>query len=148
MLSYTTRTFGALTFTAGVTRIVIVGRRYAVKIPNYRHGFIRGWLANQSEWQQRNRPDALTPRFSLLHLILVFPVAWCPTEEDFAACPVAEGSGPWLTYTGDEAKTSSWGWYHHECLLIDYDRAWDRVSLSAWFYYKLQDRKGRRWAKL
>lgn len=148
MHSYTERRLGPIQLTSGITRIAIIGRKYVVKIPNVRYNFWRGWIANQSEWQQRDRADALRPLATLFHVFALYPKAWCPTEEDFAACPVAEGSIPGIDYTGDEEKVTSWGEYRGEWLLIDFDRSWERRSRIAKLYYANQDRKSRKWARL
>lgn len=142
MQSYTNRKFGPFTVVSGITRVVVVGPKRAVKFPNYSNGFFRGWLANQSEWGHRLRHDALTPTHTFFHLALVFPRAECPRESE-----VAGRSWPWAAYDGDEGKSTSWGWYRGECLLVDFDRAWERISFLAWCYYRNQDRKGRKWAR-
>lgn len=107
--------------------------------------FVRSWLANRSEWCQRDRPDVARPLLTLLHLVVVFP----------AADEVAVGRGvPWQarahshSHSGDEAKASSWGRFGHRWLLIDYDRAWESPrGFVGGRYYLHQERLARRWAR-
>lgn len=142
----------------GVTRTVIVGRRWAVKLPiglgMSFHGLagdlVRGWLANQSEWRQRRRPGVARPRLTLLHLVLVMPAADWVGSDRFSV------KGPWQSIdpadvgARDEAKPSSWGRFGDRWLLIDFDRAWERDGrgLVGRLYYGHQERSARRWARL
>lgn len=140
----------------GVTRTVVVGRRWAVKIarPSWRLSpemgltpwgtFIRSWLANRSEWRQRDRPGVARPVATVGHVLVVFPAARAVAVEGLM--------GPWCDRAdGDEAKPSSWGHFPGEgWLLIDFDRCWEAAD-RGWvggLYYRHQERLARRWADL
>lgn len=145
--------------TSGVTRIVIIGRRWAVKIPHLmlfvpnqsnRFGWmVRGWLANRSEWRQRRRTDVARPVLTLGHLIVVFPAA--------TAVGRGDRSGPWDNWDDipddrlrDERKPSSWGMFTDGWRIIDYDRSWEanHMGIIGWLYYANQRRLGNNWSKL
>lgn len=107
----------------GVTRTVVVGRHYAVKVPSVRHRYvIRGWLANRSEWKQRRRLDIVRPVLTLGHLALVYPTAdGLMSEREWSLqrhVLIRDG------YSHEEAKASSWGRFGGRWLLLDFDRAW------------------------
>lgn len=126
----------------GVTRVVVLWRGWAVKLPR---GY-RGVLANESEWRQRRRPDVNPPVFTLAHLAMV-------SRRADALMPWGDGS--WMVdrqadgYSNEEAKESSWGRFGRVWRLIDYDRAWQEPrTLLARPYYARQEWLGRRWARL
>jgi hypothetical protein len=129
-----------VTVRRGVTRVVFVGRRWAVKMPSVGYAWgVRGWLANRSEWRQRRRRGVARPVLTLGHVVLVMPVA--------------ERIGRWdsVAGEGDEAKPSSWGWFGDRgWLLVDFDRAWEQDD-RGWvggLYYGRQERLARRWSNL
>jgi hypothetical protein len=148
----------------GITRIVFVGRRWAIKMPRrYDSRFwlwwVRGWLANQSEWRQRDRPDVARPVFTLFHIALVFPAAIEVGNDKIEGGRIVGGPGPWLTFEerclsfeerddhADEMKPSSWGRFADGWKIIDFDRAWhsNHRSLAGKLYYERQERMARRW---
>lgn len=129
---------------SGVTRVVVLVGPWAIKIVRLRSsmGFIRSWLANESEWRRRRAPGVNGPIATVVHLIAVYPRAeeigrWDPED-----CPFpVEGN--------EERKGSSWGRVDGRWLLVDFDRAWEeRTWPVGWLYYWNQDRLGRKWAKL
>lgn len=137
----------------GVTRTVFVGRRWVVKVPRIHWSlspemgtapwwcFARAWLANRSEWRQRDRTGVARPVLTFGHLAVVFPAA-------FRVAPDDGEVGPWCDHSGDEGKGSSWGYFPGEgWLLIDYDRAWeqDDRGLVGGIYYGRQERLARKW---
>lgn len=142
MLSYTGKQVGPFYFTAGVTRVVMLTRRWAIKVPQPDY-FLRGWLANQSEWHQRRRLDVEPPRVSVFHFILVSRRAlqvgaWDPDEfvhDDDET-------------RADERKGSSWGLFPEGWRLVDFDRMWERRSPLAKLYCWNEDRKARKWLRL
>lgn len=111
--------------TDGVTRTVILVDRWAIKIPkpSYQLG-VHGWLANQSEWRQRRRPDVNPPLLTLFHFATAYRRA-----DELAERQYGPKGNEWPTahyaeqgYFGDEGKGSSWGRFDDRWLLIDYDR--------------------------
>jgi hypothetical protein len=141
----------------GVTRAVVVGRRWVVKFPRLqlfsrspetriahsRLGWAtRGWLANRSEWRQRHRPDVAQPVLTLGHLAVVFPAAARVGGDDIA--------GPWLDPHGrrdDECKPDSWGLFPDGWRIIDFDHSWeeDDRGVVGRLYYGRQERLARQW---
>lgn len=143
----------------GVTRVVFVGKRYAVKVPRIpwgaegwriTHGpfgwILRGWLANRSEWRQRARGDVARPLCTIAHVALVVPSAEVLLEEDLPG----ELALMLNAYRGDEAKSSSWGRLGNRWVLIDFDRAWEQGDrgIVGGLYYGWQERRARKWARL
>lgn len=150
----------------GVTRSAwAFGRNWVIKVPN-RGRFLRGYLANQSEWHQRDRPDVARPLLSIFHLALIMPRAHTTllthVEQHGPAVTshigtILDPAAPTITedgvdgYVGDEAKLCSWGLFWNGWRLIDYDRAWDpgqRSLITGRLYYWNQERLGRKWSKL
>lgn len=154
--------------TSGVTRIVLLAGKYAIKVP-YPRKPLRGWLANRSEWIQRDRPDVNRPILTIGHLAAVYPRVlfqgtWDPENCPFQAV-VPSGLEPdedWdphtpSGYSREEAKGQSWGhggqaWGHGTRIrwcLIDWDRAWQhpRGWIGGLYYWK-QERLSRKWAAL
>jgi hypothetical protein len=128
----------------GVTRLVVLVGRWAIKIVRLDStmGFVRSWLANESEWRRRRAQGVNAPIWTVVHLVAVYPRAdeiGCWDPED---CPFpADGN--------EERKGSSWGRFGDRWLLVDFDRAWQQPrSLIGWLYYWNQDRLGRKWSKL
>lgn len=131
----------------GVTRTVILTRSYAIKVPRSRDlryfgWFLRGWLANQSEWRQRSREGIARPVFTLFHFVTWYPRAdeigtWEPSQSDWYA---AENDK-------DEIKGSSWGKFGESWRIIDYDRSWhpDFRSRLGQLYFGRQERMARKW---
>lgn len=108
-------------------------------------GWVRGWLANRSEWQQRHRPDVARPIATFLHLAVVYPRAdaLAPSCDQWQRTMVTVG------YRPEEAKPSSWGRFGGGWRLVDFDRAWQYPR--GWvggLYYWNQERLGRKWSKL
>lgn len=132
----------------GVTRTVFVGRRWALKVPtvHYRRNFVRGWLANRSEWRQRKRRDVARPVATLFHFVLVMPAAKVTGADAAHIWPYE----PWVDRAGDDAKPCSWGWFGDRWLLIDYDRAWEDSDrgIVGGIYYAIQERRAREWIHL
>lgn len=133
--------------TRGVTRTVILTHKWAIKLPSlsYQWG-IRGWIANQSEWAQRDRKDVCYPLLNLGNVVLVFLRA--------RPAGLSEGVLKMMGYTGDEAKPSSWG--KLDCVsgrcrhvLIDYDNSEKdpRSRVGEWYWGK-QEKLARKWSSL
>lgn len=144
---------------SGVTRTVMLTRRSAIKVPKS----VRGWLANRSEWKQRNRPDVARPTWSLLFFAQRYPLAlftgWWDPEDCHIPAAVPSGllvdpEEDWdphapCGHSNEEAKGSSWGRYEGKWLLIDYDRAWQEPrGFVGGLYYGRQERLARKWATL
>lgn len=128
----------------GVTRTVLVTRRWAIKVPTtkYPRNWIRGYLANQSEWRQRDRPGVNRPLCTLAHLVVVHPAADVVGHREW-------GHGPWVGRDGDDAKPCSWGRFGGAWRLIDFDRAWvDPRGIVGPAYYAIQEWRARRWMRL
>lgn len=138
---------------SGVTRLVIVTRRYVVKMPRFRSYAVRGWLANRSEWQQRRRAGVAAPLVTVAHLLTLYRRAdevgnWDPElAPGFARVFRVDDDGTQqLNY--EESKGSSWGRFGDRWLLIDYDRAWEEPrGLVGKIYYGRQERAARRWMR-
>lgn len=166
----------------GVTRLVILTERWALKIPKVEKDSrfflrgVRGWIANRSEWRQRNRPDVARPRFTFLHLVLVMPRARFTGAEWEAFAPICigptvrdqvravpfwlEDDPRWESTTEedllhrDERKPCSWGWFgeHDGWKLIDFDRGWVHPDdggdrgIIGGWYYGRQEKMARQWA--
>jgi hypothetical protein len=129
----------------GVTRTVWRVGRWAVKVPN-RGWLVRGYLANQSEWHQRHRPDVNRPTATLFHLALVAPLAdqlRDPRDDQWHLERNAEG------YSDEESKPQSWGLFGGRWLLLDFDQAWrqPRRGLVGRAYYGNQERLARKWMR-
>lgn len=134
---------------SGITRHVLVGRRLAVKWPSSYQWFVRGWLANRSEWKQRDRVGVNRPLVTLGHVVLVVRSARVVPDNEWASGPwrFPGEEVPWAD--GDEAKVSSWGWFASGWRLIDFDRAWEHPrGLVGSLYYGRQERLARKWAGL
>lgn len=134
---------------SGVTRTAWKVGRWAVKIPNW-GWFIRGYLANRSEWDQRHRSDVNAPLWRI-GLIAVYPLA--VTMDRDAADRFERDRTPVLLeagYSQEEAKPSSWGCVDGRWLVIDFDAAWatPRRGAVGRLYYWNQERLGRKWARL
>lgn len=140
----------------GVTRTVwSLGPNWVVKIPNW-GCLVRGYLANQSEWRQRHRPDVAPPVLSIFNVALIMGRA----ERNLLTHVERIGPPADIQITedgvdghrGDEAKLCSWGYYPESgWRLIDYDRAWDpdqRSPITGRLYYWNQERLARKWSKL
>jgi hypothetical protein len=139
--------------TTGVTRSVVLTPRWAIKLPwGLMHSIIRGWLANRSEWRQRDEPGVCRPIFTLAHLVLVMPRA-DEVGDDTDWDNLLPNSGPWDRFDldqGDSAKPSSWGRFGDEWVLIDFEKAWD-VADRGWvgrLYYGRQERLARKWTTM
>lgn len=145
-----------LSIKRGVTRTVVLTKRWAFKLPGgLGHAWLRGWLANRSEWRQRNRPDVARPRLTLCHLVVVFPRA-IHTGSD-RLDPIEQELPLWTQdgrYSAEEAKPSSWGAFDCPCgcgylrwMLVDFDRAWQQDSrgLVGSLYFGRQERMARKW---
>ena len=135
----------------GVTRTVVLTKRYAIKLPwGQGHSVLRGWLANRSEWKQRRRPDVLRPVLTLGHFVVVFPRV--STYVEWGASFVWNFTKFVLPDypDGDEAKESSWGLHDMKFVLIDFDRAWESPGrgIVGGLYYGNQERLARKWMKL
>lgn len=138
----------------GVTRVVILISRYAIKLPRrydffdvpsrFRLWWVRGWLANRSEWKQRRRGNVNPPLFTLGYLISIYRRA--------DSIP-AYGWWDHLVYGQlveilgwEEAKADSWGLFGDEYKLIDYDKADEHPrGIVGDIYYGRQERWFKRW---
>lgn len=150
--------------TSGVTRVVFLAGRWAVKVPRC-HGFgrstfwelTRGWLANRSEWRQRDRPGVARPIFTVCHFVVVYPRCLpLPLEMqlDLEAIHDAESASVYRdgheAFDLEETKPSSWKMLDGAPVLVDFDRAWedhDRGWVGQLYYWR-QDWLGRRWARV
>jgi hypothetical protein len=138
--------------TDGVTRLVILVGPWALKLPRgmfrdrrWFGWWIRGWLANRSEWRQRHRSDVCPLMATVGHFVLIArrgePVDREAWEDSVVDVLVDYG------YSWEEAKASSWARFDGRALLVDFDRAWqqgDRGWIGGW-YYGRQERAARRW---
>lgn len=130
---------------SGSTRHVYRIGKYAVKVPNlnkrptrWRGMFLRGVLANRSEWKQRKRHDVVRPLATLFWIIQVYPkvdpipdISWNFWDKTVRKDLIEAG------YSKEESKPSSWCFGPNipvlssraslppRYLLIDYDRCWD-----------------------
>lgn len=134
----------------GTCRTVVLTQNWAFKLPwGLAHNPVRGWLANRSEWRQRNRPKVCRPRLSVGHVVLVLPRAICTGVELWGAdAQLGEELEP--HFTSDERKASSWGLFEEGWLLVDYDRCYepqDRGVVGR-LYWGNQERLARKWAQL
>lgn len=154
----------------GVTRHVLLTQNYAIKIVRIRGamGFVRAYLANQSEWHQRERPNINPPLGTILHLVTWYKRAiyvgdWEPEDAPWFACNIAATRSYLLGRRTDidgepqnheERKGSAWGFFlergEMRWLLIDYDRAWaqPRRGILCRLYYANEERKARKWMNL
>lgn len=126
----------------GITRTVIITRRYAIKIPSFRtygDGFAgmlwsvcRGILANQSEamWWKHSPPD--TPLCPVLRswlgcLINVYPR--CRPFEVSAERELEMHNREWFPVEMDpqasDNKPENYGWLNGRVVLLDYDMNWN-----------------------
>lgn len=131
---------------SGSTRHVYGLHKWAIKVPNlnkrptrWRGMFLRGVLANRSEWKQRHRDDVVKPLFTFFWIAQVYPKVDLIPEfmwESWDLChrPSLIDQG----YRYDECKPSSWAtvwspWCGFpsnparavNLRLLDYDRCWD-----------------------
>lgn len=145
----------------GVTRFVLLTRRWAIKVPRVYlprpeldrgllrpvDDFVRGWLANRSEWVQRRRRDVNPPVHTLAFFVSVYRRADALVHPRFAEA--WEEDHAEIGYSYEERKASSWGRVGDRWLLIDYDRAWaEPRGFVGGIYYRRQERAARQWAEL
>lgn len=138
----------------GVTRSVYKVGNKAVKLPVGLGGFkpwniIRGLMANQSEWKQRNkRDDIVKPLWTVLYIIQVYPIAE-PLVSDPSLWNVAmrlelieQG------YSAEEASHTAWMWLNDRLFLVDYDRSDEepRTRLARLYFWN-EDRKYNKWIR-
>lgn len=159
---------------SGITRVVLLTKRLAIKTPQVRNrtdfdrtginAFVRGWLANRSEWKQRHRYGINPPLGTIGYVVNLYlrgddldpsndhqEWQWDDEKMDWSDEWFAELATHANTYgfNGDEFKPSSWKQFGGRWLLIDYDRAWAKPrGLVGWWYYGLQKKNARRWADL
>lgn len=114
----------------GVTRIVLVTKKYAIKVPRLYDckghkawSFVRGWAANMSEWDWTNYEGAeVCPVIKSYFgsLINVYPKCRVATEEE------AELNYPKMRFkTPSDTKASNFGWYKGKFVWLDYDMNWN-----------------------
>lgn len=141
----------------GVTRLVLVGKRYVFKIVRPTR-LIRSWLANRSEWKLRHLPYVNSPIFSLFYFVSVYK-----TANELADCNdwvipfrmmidwyenLSEDEQEWMNSPYEEAKFTSWGLFDNGWRIIDYDRCWqDPRGWVGSLYYGNEERKARKWMK-
>ena len=102
----------------GVTRIVYLTKKYAIKLPRIRRGwmmFIQGMYSNLSEnqcWSVCQGEYLCPVLFSFGGLILVMPrIEICKTEEDIISIPNEEG---------EDRKPINYGFYENRVVCVDY----------------------------
>jgi hypothetical protein len=102
----------------GITRIVFLTKRYAIKVPRWNYGwanFISGMYSNLSEAQCWNatRSEYLCPiLFSLGGLVVIMPrVQICETEEEIISIPKEEGI---------DRKPDNYGYHFNRVVCVDY----------------------------
>lgn len=145
----------------GVTRTVLLVGPVAVKFPggygisdgphNMALSWLRGWLANQSEWQQRHRPDVADVLFTFGHVALIMrrgkpvPLEAAGAWDDVEAVNLGR-----MGYSAEESKPSSWAEFNGDWKLIDFDRSWhqDQRGLIGRLYWGWQERLARQWSRL
>jgi hypothetical protein len=143
----------------GVTRAVLLIGRYAIKVPK-RDRFVRGWLANRSEWRLGQHPRVNTPLITIGHFVLVFERADAVADDRIFG-------GPWEELEGDDGKSDSWGMFknlieddresRHPCFrdhpgwrLIDFEEAYHPPwGLVGGLYYGVLERyRAWKWSRL
>ena len=116
----------------GITRTVLVGKRYAVKFPSLRAydngvsgvvwSIVRGISANMSEREWSGQPGLCPVRWSLFGIINVYPTATPPPSDDIDY----ESISPWLP--ASDKKPHNVGVLNGELVWIDYDMNWNDCS--------------------
>lgn len=134
----------------GTCRTVVLTDRWAFKLPwGLGRNPVRGWLANRSEWRQRDRLKVCRPRCTFAHLVLVMPRAIC-TGVDMWGADEELSEELESHFSSDERKASSWGLFEEGWLLVDYDRCYQAQDrgLVGRLYWGNQERLARKWAQL
>ena len=103
---------------SGVTRIVFLIGKYAIKMPRVKYGwrhFIQGVYSNLSEHECWNvsKSEWLCPvLFSFAGFILVMPrIKICKTDDELNNYPKEEG---------DDYKPINYGYYNGKIVCVDY----------------------------
>lgn len=129
----------------GITRTVLVGRRYAVKLPSLRTygdgltgllwSICRGVLANQSEaeWWRACAPDQKAQLCPVLASWLGGVINIYPRCERFAVTRGVERAmadrrfypTPTLFPPPSDNKPANYGWLNGRPVLLDYDMNWN-----------------------
>lgn len=106
--------------TSGTTRIVILTKNHAVKIPNFTYSynnFIRGILANNQErywWHQTHWSTLCPVVFSMWGgLLIIMPRTQPLTQQQFDQYQIPD-------YIPAEHKLSSFGMHNNQIVAIDY----------------------------
>lgn len=102
----------------GVTRIVLLTRRYAIKFPRIFKGwkwFIQGVYSNMSEaecWRAAQSPYLCPVLFSFAGLILIMPkIPICKIEDELRNVP---------REPGEDRKPINYGYYDERIVCVDY----------------------------
>ena len=109
----------------GVTRMVILTKRYAFKIPvpyDYRR-CLQGLLSNMQEvrFSKAKWPELCPVLFHLpLGLLVVMPRVRVMTEEEFDKFDFAGFVHQYDYYVPSESKPDSFGWLDGKIVTIDY----------------------------
>jgi hypothetical protein len=120
----------------GVTRIVILTKNYAIKLPRLNYGwmnFVQGVYCNLSERQCWNatKSEYLCPTlFSFLGFINIMPrVLVCKSEYEIDSIPNEEG---------EDRKTENYGRYEDRIVCVDYPyhriKLYQRIGLDKDWY--------------
>jgi hypothetical protein len=110
----------------GCTRIVILTRRYAIKMPNFIDDyrlFLTGLLANlqESRFGKTGWPQLCPVLFSLpFGLLVVMPKLPLLTDGEFEAFDVNAFRDQQEYYVPVEPKSNSFGWFNDRIVAIDY----------------------------
>lgn len=121
---------GGVRLAYGCSRLVILTRRYAIKVPNFRYGwraFLHGLLHNMQE-----RAFARTKHPKLCPVVCGVPGGWLIVMR--RATPLASSTpdGEWLAvwcredptlWIPAEPKTDSFGWLDGRLVAVDYGDA-------------------------
>ncbi len=115
----------------GVTRVVILTKHYAFKIPNFCESwgdkwrlFLHGLLANMQErrlWQVGRYPELCPVIFYIpLGFLVVMPRVPELTDDEFYALDFETLVNRPDYYVPAEPKPNSWGWLNGYPVAIDY----------------------------
>lgn len=115
----------------GCSRIVILTRRWALKIPAFIDSsnrwswrtFCEGMLANMQEvaFSRAEWPELCPVRFHLpLGILSVMPKVRLLTDEEFCAMDFKAFTEKENYYVPVEKKANSFGWLNEKVVVIDY----------------------------
>ncbi len=137
------------TIRRGLTRTVLLTRRWAIKVPSMRaHGegvsgvlwsVSRGLLANQSERTHSHVPGVCPVRWSLAGIVNVYPRCAPVTEE------LTEADYDAIGFIGPmHRKAANVGYLDGTLVYIDYDWEWNDRPPCAHLSASPHDRAGSR----